>query len=62
MLGHQDDDNEMILDGGGGIPVYTKLGGGNSNIFDFHPETLGNSFQFDLRIFFNMGWEKTTNE
>ena len=28
------------------------LGGGNSNIFYFHPENCGFMIQFDLRIFF----------
>ena len=39
-----------------------SLGGGNSNIFCFHPEPWGKDDpQFDLRIFFKgVGW-KTTN-
>ena len=31
---------------------HTKLGGGNSNIFYFHPENWGNDSQFDYIIFF----------
>ena len=33
-------------------PGNLWLGGGNSNIFNFHPEPWGFMIQFDLRIFF----------
>ena len=36
-----------------GSIVY--LGGGNSNIFNFHPENWGRWTQFDEHIF-QMGW------
>ena len=39
---------------------HTKLGGGNSNIFYFHPENWGNDSQFDYIIFFK-GVGSTTN-
>ena len=41
---------------GGPLPVI-KLGGGNSHIFDFHPEKyLGNRFPIWLAHIFEMGW------
>ena len=41
---------------------WTKyLGGGNSNIFYFHP-SLREMIQFELRIFFSWVGEKTTNQ
>ena len=41
--------------GGAGDP---QLGGGNSNIFDVHPENWGRCpTHFDLRIIFQMGWK-----
>ena len=46
-----------IIPIGWNIPSY--LGGGNSNIVYFHPETWGRFFpQFDLRIFFSDGLVK----
>ena len=37
--------------------IQRFLGGGNSNVFYFHPETLGKMDPiWRLRIFFQMGW------
>ena len=53
---HVDPSWEPILHvTGGRRDPKAKLGGGNSNIFDFHPELWGNDSQFDVHIF-QMGW------
>ena len=43
------------------FPSNGKLGGGNSNIFYFHPENWGRWSHFDEHIF-QMGWNSTTNQ
>ena len=39
--------------------IYTYLGGGNSNIFWFHPEPWGNN-PIDGAYMFQMGWFNST--
>ena len=42
-------------------PQNRRLGGGNSNIFNFHPNLGKIPTHFDEHIF-QMGWWKTTNQ
>ena len=47
---------KRVLFGLPGPKCHSSLGGGNSNIFYFHPEIWGNDWIW--RLFFKMGWLK----